>query len=124
MEDTFVRCGEVLVEGPVEDVGYIRAEGVTSARVHGVLSDLFVRHAGALKSQALVSKTHRLEDPLVMKTLMGLTCRTLRDLLMSPDANVTMAFIPSGVTSMLSRKKVMNSTISAVLRRFHIQLNV
>lgn len=48
-EDTFVRRGEVSVEGPVEDVGDVRAEGVTRARVHRVLGDLVVRHAGALQ---------------------------------------------------------------------------
>lgn len=49
LKDTLVRRGEVFVEGPVEDVGYVRAEGVTCAGVHRVLCDLPVRHAGALK---------------------------------------------------------------------------
>lgn len=53
MKDTLVRRGEVFVEGPVEDVGYVWAEGVTCAGVHRVLCDLPVCHAGALKSQRL-----------------------------------------------------------------------
>lgn len=32
------------------------------------------------------------------------TCNMLRDLLMSPDDKVTVAFIPSGVMSMLLKK--------------------
>lgn len=48
MADTLVRCGEIFVEGPVQDVGYIRSEGVTCAAVHRILADLPVSHAGAL----------------------------------------------------------------------------
>lgn len=51
MRDTFVGCGEIFVEGPVQDVGYIRTEGVTCARVDCVFCDLLVSHAGALQPQ-------------------------------------------------------------------------
>lgn len=46
--DTLVRCGEIFVEGPVQDVGYIRSEGVTCAAVHRLFADLPVSHTGAL----------------------------------------------------------------------------
>lgn len=49
--DTLVRGGEIFVEDPVQDVGYIRTEGVTCAGVHGFLGDLLVSHAGALQPQ-------------------------------------------------------------------------
>lgn len=51
MRDTPVGCGEIFVEGPVQDVGYIGAEGVTCARVDRVLCDLSISHAGALQPQ-------------------------------------------------------------------------
>lgn len=51
MEDTFVGRGEVLVEGPIQDVGDVRAERVTRAGVHRLLRNLPVRHAGALQPQ-------------------------------------------------------------------------
>lgn len=51
MEDTSVGRGEVLVEGPIQDVGDVRAERVTRAGVHRLLRNLPVRHAGALQPQ-------------------------------------------------------------------------
>lgn len=105
MKDTFVSCGEVFVQWPVQDVGYIWAEGVTCAGVHSVLGDLPVCHAGALKSRRL----NALSRVVVWFQMFlnaphkcfSCTCRMLSDLLMSPDDKVTMAFIPSGVMSML-----------------------
>lgn len=49
--DTLIRGCEIFVEGPVQDVGYIRTEGVTCAGVHRVLGDLPISHAGALEQQ-------------------------------------------------------------------------
>lgn len=50
-KDTFVSWSEVFVEAPVEDVGYVWAEGVARAGVHRMLSHLAICHTGALESQ-------------------------------------------------------------------------
>lgn len=51
VRDTPVGCGEIFVEGPVQDVGYIWTQGVTCACVDRVFCDLPVSHAGALQPQ-------------------------------------------------------------------------
>lgn len=71
MMDTLVRCGEVFVEGPVQDVGNIRAERVTCAGVHCVLCNLPICHAGALISQRVntistVCSGNNVENPIVL----------------------------------------------------------
>lgn len=71
VRNTLISCGEVFVERPVQDVGYVWAEGVTCAGVHCVLCDLLIRHVCALQSDVQRSQCNLLmyDDVHIVKTL-------------------------------------------------------
>lgn len=65
MRDTLVGSGEIFIEGPAQDVGYVWTEGVTCARVDRVLGDLPVGHAGALQPQ----RSHMINAAYIFKCI-------------------------------------------------------
>lgn len=106
-KDTVVSAGEVFIKSPVQYVGDVWSERMSSTCVNHLFRHLPISHMSTLymnTHQTHVSINIMMSKPFKHQFNTH-TCKMFNDLLMSPVERVTMAFMPSGVMSMLSVKK-------------------